>query len=223
MRKTTPLLALAALAMVLAGCASSGGGLSEGEAEQTRAMLVQAGQDALIATENSLFQDASSLEVPPSCLPYTTGLPQFRAVLNTYMEAMAEVLRTTSAEATDYLFEAVSALDFSDAGAYLEAGYSSVTEALQETGFDTVSRIYASAVEASSPEADAAWEALLTEARIWRENQANLAKVGQGAVLFEIEPMDPGTAGRAAAEAHFTLLSENEVTARRALASGEAR
>ena len=97
---------------------------------------------------------------------------------------------------------------------YFTRGYSSLSDELRLENEADVLAIVSSHLASHAAQLDRQYALMDREARIWRENQANLSLVGQGRTLASIAPLDMDDLARWAVETYFDTLSRNEVVQR---------
>lgn len=202
--------------VLLASCQSSEEtDFSSIDESQAQLILLHSAKNALMTTENEAFQDLETLELPASYSTYTSQLRQFSIALDGYLEAIRLALHSALGEITDLLLAGLETKDLSqDVYGYFTRGYSSVGEELMDENADAVLEILHSHLEQHAEDIDAMYSLMDREARIWRDNQANLALVGQGRQLPSIEPIGSDELSQWAFDTYFDTLARNEVVQR---------
>lgn len=184
--------------------------------DESRALLViiQSERSALIATENEAFSSLDDFPLPSLYRTYQSQLPQLEALLDNYLTVVAGSLRSALSSSVDYMFDYLDRMQITDVQSYLDRGYSSLTEDLDLSCREDIHSIFLTQLEEDSAAIDEAYIQMKREADIWRNNQANLAMVGQGITLDEITQFTDEQIATWATEAFFTSLAENEIVQR---------
>lgn len=183
-------------------------------------MLRQAERNAIIETETLAFQDLSDFPLNSTYSVYIQDLPQFRSSFTVYENLIASLLSQALEGITDSLLLELDSLAINDVLSYMEAGYSSITDELEKLYHEDVENIFLSYLKENGEALDESFALLEREARIWRENQANLDLVNQGRVIAPLAEITEEEIASYAASSYFRTLSEREVIQRSKLLSG---
>ena len=207
---------LIASILLLASCSSTQeADFSSLDESQAQLILIRSEQSALMTTENETFLDLEGLPLPSSYSAYISELAQFNSALEDYLASVKEALGSALADITDLLLARLEAKDLaSDVYGYFTRGYSSLSDELRLENEADVLAIVSSHLASHAAQLDRQYALMDREARIWRENQANLSLVGQGRTLASIAPLDMDDLARWAVETYFDTLSRNEVVQR---------
>ena len=214
--RTPALPILIASILLLASCSSTQeADFSSLDESQAQLILIRSEQSALMTTENETFLDLEGLPLPSSYSAYISELAQFNSALEDYLASVKEALRSSLADITDLLLARLEAKDLaSGVYGYFTRGYSSLSDELRLENEADVLAIVSSHLASHAAQLDRQYALMDREARIWRENQANLSLVGQGRTLASIAPLDMDGLARWAVETYFDTLSRNEVVQR---------
>lgn len=183
-------------------------------------LLRQAERNAIIETETLAFQDLSDFPLNSTYSVYIQDLPQFRSSFTVYGNLIASLLSQALEGITDSLLLELDSLAINDVLSYMEAGYSSITDELEKLYHEDVENIFLSYLKENGEALDESFALLEREARIWRENQANLDLVNQGRVIAPLAEITEEEIASYAASSYFRTLSEREVIQRSKLLSG---
>ena len=121
---------------------------------------------------------------------------------------------------TDSLLLELDNLAINDVLSYMEAGYSSITDELEKLYHEDVENTFLSYLQENEEALDESFAMIEREARIWRENQANLDLVDQGRDIAPLAEITLEEIADYAASSYFRTLSEREVIQRSSLLSG---
>ena len=143
-------------------------------------LLRQGERNAIIETETLAFQDLSDFPLNSTYSVYIQDLPQFRSSLSAYENLIASLLSQAMEGITDSLLLELDNLAINDVLSYMEAGYSSITDELEKLYHEDVENTFLSYLQENEEALDESFAMIEREARIWRENQANLDLVDQG-------------------------------------------
>ena len=183
-------------------------------------LLRQGERNAIIETETLAFQDLSDFPLNSTYSVYIQDLPQFRSSLSVYENLIASLLSQAMEGITDSLLLELDSLAINDVLSYMEAGYSSITDELEKLYHDDVENTFLSYLKENREVLDESFALLEREARIWRENQANLDLVDQGRNIAPLAEITLEEIADYAASSYFRTLSEREVIQRSNLLSG---
>ena len=183
-------------------------------------MLRQAERNAIIETETLAFQDLSDFPLNSTYSVYIQDLPQFRSSFTVYENLIASLLSQALEGITDSLLLELDSLAINDVLSYMEAGYSSITDELEKLYHEDVENTFLSYLNENEEALDESFALLEREARIWRENQANLDLVNQGRVIAPLAEITEEEIASYAASSYFRTLSQREVIQRSKLLSG---
>lgn len=183
-------------------------------------LLRQAERNAIIETETLAFQDLSDFPLNSTYPVYIQDLPQFRSSFTVYENIIASLLSQAMEGITDSLLLELDSLAINDVLSYMEAGYSSITDELEKLYHEDVENTFLSYLKENGEALDESFALLEREARIWRENQANLDLVNQGRVIAPLAEITEEEIASYAASSYFRTLSEREVIQRSKLLSG---
>ena len=183
-------------------------------------LLRQGERNAIIETETLAFQDLSDFPLNSTYSVYIQDLPQFRSSLSVYENLIASLLSQAMEGITDSLLLELDSLAINDVLSYMEAGYSSITDELEKLYHEDVENTFLSYLKENGEALDESFALLEREARIWRENQANLDLVDQGRNIAPLAEITLEEIADYAASSYFRTLSEREVIQRSNLLSG---
>ena len=183
-------------------------------------MLRQAERNAIIETETLAFQDLSDFPLNSTYSVYIQDLPQFRSSFTVYENLIASLLSQALEGITDSLLLELDSLAINDVLSYMEAGYSSISDELEKLYHEDVENTFLSYLNENEEALDESFALLEREARIWRENQANLDLVNQGRVIAPLAEITEEEIASYAASSYFRTLSQREVIQRSKLLSG---
>ena len=183
-------------------------------------LLRQGERNAIIETETLAFQDLSDFPLNSTYSVYIQDLPQFRSSLSAYENLIASLLSQAMEGITDSLLLELDSLAINDVLSYMEAGYSSITDELEKLYHEDVENTFLSYLQENEEALDESFALIEREARIWRENQANLDLVDQGRDIAPLAEITLEEIADYAASSYFRTLSEREVIQRSNLLSG---
>ena len=183
-------------------------------------LLRQGERNAIIETETLAFQDLSDFPLNSTYSVYIQDLPQFRSSLSSYENLIASLLSQAMEGITDSLLLELDNLAINDVLSYMEAGYSSITDELEKLYHEDVKNTFLSYLQENEEALDESFAMIEREARIWRENQANLDLVDQGRDIAPLAEITLEEIADYAASSYFRTLSEREVIQRSSLLSG---
>lgn len=183
-------------------------------------LLRQGERNAIIETETLAFQDLSDFPLNSTYSVYIQDLPQFRSSLSAYENLIASLLSQAMEGITDSLLLELDSLAINDVLSYMEAGYSSITDELEKLYHEDVENTFLSYLQENKEALDESFAMIEREARIWRENQANLDLVDQGRDIAPLAEITLEEIADYAASSYFRTLSEREVIQRSSLLSG---
>ena len=183
-------------------------------------LLRQGERNAIIETETLAFQDLSDFPLNSTYSVYIQDLPQFRSRLSAYENLIASLLSQAMEGITDSLLLELDNLAINDVLSYMEAGYSSITDELEKLYHEDVENTFLSYLQENEEALDESFALIEREARIWRENQANLDLVDQGRNIAPLAEITLEEIADYAASSYFRTLSEREVIQRSSLLSG---
>ena len=183
-------------------------------------LLRQGERNAIIETETLAFQDLSDFPLNSTYSVYIQDLPQFRSSLSVYENLIASLLSQAMEGITDSLLLELDNLAINDVLSYMEAGYSSITDELEKLYHEDVENTFLSYLQEKEEALDESFAMIEREARIWRENQANLDLVDQGRDIAPLAEITLEEIADYAASSYFRTLSEREVIQRSSLLSG---
>ena len=183
-------------------------------------LLRQGERNAIIETETLAFQDLSDFPLNSTYSVYIQDLPQFRSSLSAYENLIASLLSQAMEGITDSLLLELDSLAINDVLSYMEAGYSSITDELEKLYHEDVENTFLSYLQENEEALDESFALIEREARIWRENQANLDLVDQGRNIAPLAEITLEEIADYAASSYFRTLSEREVIQRSSLLSG---
>ena len=183
-------------------------------------LLRQGERNAIIETETLAFQDLSDFPLNSTYSVYIQDLPQFRSSLSVYENLIASLLSQAMEGITDSLLLELDSLAINDVLSYMEAGYSSITDELEKLYHEDVENTFLSYLQENEEALDESFALIEREARIWRENQANLNLVDQGRNIAPLAEITLEEIADYAASSYFRTLSEREVIQRSNLLSG---
>ena len=183
-------------------------------------LLRQGERNAIIETETLAFQDLSDFPLNSTYSVYIQDLPQFRSRLSAYENLIASLLSQAMEGITDSLLLELDNLAINDVLSYMEAGYSSITDELEKLYHEDVENTFLSYLQENEEALDESFAMIEREARIWRENQANLDLVDQGRDIAPLAEITLEEIADYAASSYFRTLSEREVIQRSSLLSG---
>lgn len=183
-------------------------------------LLRQGERNAIIETETLAFQDLSDFPLNSTYSVYIQDLPQFRSSLSVYENLIASLLSQAMEGITDSLLLELDNLAINDVLSYMEAGYSSITDELEKLYHEDVENTFLSYLQENEEALDESFAMIEREARIWRENQANLDLVDQGRDIAPLAEITLEEIADYAASSYFRTLSEREVIQRSSLLSG---
>ena len=183
-------------------------------------LLRQGERNAIIETETLAFQDLSDFPLNSTYSVYIQELPQFRSSLSAYENLIASLLSQAMEGITDSLLLELDNLAINDVLSYMEAGYSSITDELEKLYHEDVENTFLSYLQENEEALDESFALIEREARIWRENQANLDLVDQGRNIAPLAEITLEEIADYAASSYFRTLSEREVIQRSSLLSG---
>ena len=183
-------------------------------------LLRQGERNAIIETETLAFQDLSDFPLNSTYSVYIQDLPQFRSSLSSYENLIASLLSQAMEGITDSLLLELDNLAINDVLSYMEAGYSSITDELEKLYHEDVENTFLSYLQENEEALDESFALIEREARIWRENQANLDLVDQGRNIAPLAEITLEEIADYAASSYFRTLSEREVIQRSNLLSG---
>ena len=183
-------------------------------------LLRQGERNAIIETETLAFQDLSDFPLNSTYSVYIQDLPQFRSSLSSYENLIASLLSQAMEGITDSLLLELDNLAINDVLSYMEAGYSSITDELEKLYHEDVENTFLSYLQENEEALDESFALIEREARIWRENQANLDLVDQGRDIAPLAEITLEEIADYAASSYFRTLSEREVIQRSSLLSG---
>lgn len=183
-------------------------------------LLRQGERNAIIETETLAFQDLSDFPLNSTYSVYIQDLPQFRSSLSAYENLIASLLSQAMEGITDSLLLELDNLAINDVLSYMEAGYSSITDELEKLYHEDVENTFLSYLQENEEALDESFAMIEREARIWRENQANLDLVDQGRDIAPLAEITLEEIADYAASSYFRTLSEREVIQRSSLLSG---
>ena len=183
-------------------------------------LLRQGERNAIIETETLAFQDLSDFPLNSTYSVYIQDLPQFRSSLSSYENLIASLLSQAMEGITDSLLLELDNLAINDVLSYMEAGYSSITDELEKLYHEDVKNTFLSYLQENEEALDESFALIEREARIWRENQANLNLVDQGRNTAPLAEITLEEIADYAASSYFRTLSEREVIQRSSLLSG---
>ena len=183
-------------------------------------LLRQGERNAIIETETLAFQDLSDFPLNSTYSVYIQDLPQFRSSLSSYENLIASLLSQAMEGITDSLLLELDNLAINDVLSYMEAGYSSITDELEKLYHEDVENTFLSYLQENEEALDESFALIEREARIWRENQANLDLVDQGRNIAPLAEITLEEIADYAASSYFRTLSEREVIQRSSLLSG---
>ena len=183
-------------------------------------LLRQGERNAIIETETLAFQDLSDFPLNSTYSVYIQDLPQFRSSLSVYENLIASLLSQAMEGITDSLLLELDNLAINDVLSYMEAGYSSITDELEKLYHEDVENTFLSYLQENEEALDESFALIEREARIWRENQANLDLVDQGRDIAPLAEITLEEIADYAASSYFRTLSEREVIQRSSLLSG---
>ena len=183
-------------------------------------LLRQGERNAIIETETLAFQDRSDFPLNSTYSVYIQDLPQFRSSLSAYENLIASLLSQAMEGITDSLLLELDNLAINDVLSYMEAGYSSITDELEKLYHEDVENTFLSYLQENEEALDESFAMIEREARIWRENQANLDLVDQGRDIAPLAEITLEEIADYAALSYFRTLSEREVIQRSSLLSG---
>lgn len=183
-------------------------------------LLRQGERNAIIETETLAFQDLSDFPLNSTYSVYIQDLPQFRSSLSAYENLIASLLSQAMEGITDSLLLELDNLAINDVLSYMEAGYSSITDELEKLYHEDVENTFLSYLQENEEALDESFAMIEREARIWRENQANLDLVDQGRNIALLAEITLEEIADYAASSYFRTLSEREVIQRSSLLSG---
>lgn len=183
-------------------------------------LLRQGERNAIIETETLAFQDLSDFPLNSTYSVYIQDLPQFRSSLSAYENLIASLLSQAMEGITDSLLLELDNLAINDVLSYMEAGYSSITDELEKLYHEDVENTFLSYLQENEEALDESFALIEREARIWRENQANLDLVDQGRDIAPLAEITLEEIADYAASSYFRTLSEREVIQRSSLLSG---
>lgn len=183
-------------------------------------LLRQGERNAIIETETLAFQDLSDFPLNSTYSVYIQDLPQFRSSLSSYENLIASLLSQAMEGITDSLLLELDNLAINDVLSYMEAGYSSITDELEKLYHEDVENTFLSYLQENEEALDESFALIEREARIWRENQANLDLVDQGRDIAPLAEITMEEIADYAASSYFRTLSEREVIQRSSLLSG---
>ncbi len=183
-------------------------------------LLRQGERNAIIETETLAFQDLSDFPLNSTYSVYIQDLPQFRSSLSAYENLIASLLSQAMEGITDSLLLELDNLAINDVLSYMEAGYSSITDELEKLYHEDVENTFLSYLQENEEALDESFAMIEREARIWRENQANLDLVDQGRDISPLAEITLEEIADYAASSYFRTLSEREVIQRSSLLSG---
>lgn len=183
-------------------------------------LLRQGERNAIIETETLAFQDLSDFPLNSTYSVYIQDLPQFRSSLSAYENLIASLLSQAMEGITDSLLLELDNLAINDVLSYMEAGYSSITDELEKLYHEDVENTFLSYLQENEEALDESFAMIEREARIWRENQANLDLVDQGRNIAPLAEITLEEIADYAASSYFRTLSEREVIQRSSLLSG---
>ena len=183
-------------------------------------LLRQGERNAIIETETLAFQDLSDFPLNSTYSVYIQDLPQFRSSLSSYENLIASLLSQAMEGITDSLLLELDSLAINDVLSYMEAGYSSITDELEKLYHEDVENTFLSYLQENEEALDESFALIEREARIWRENQANLDLVDQGRNIAPLAEITLEEIADYAASSYFRTLSEREVIQRSNLLSG---
>ena len=183
-------------------------------------LLRQGERNAIIETETLAFQDLSDFPLNSTYSVYIQDLPQFRSSLSAYENLIASLLSQAMEGITDSLLLELDNLAINDVLSYMEAGYSSITDELEKLYHEDVENTFLSYLQENEEALDESFAMIEREARIWRENQANLDLVDQGRDIAPLAEITLEEIAGYAASSYFRTLSEREVIQRSSLLSG---
>ena len=183
-------------------------------------LLRQGERNAIIETETLAFQVLSDFPLNSTYSVYIQDLPQFRSSLSAYENLIASLLSQAMEGITDSLLLELDSLAINDVLSYMEAGYSSITDELEKLYHEDVENTFLSYLQENEEALDESFAMIEREARIWRENQANLDLVDQGRDIAPLAEITLEEIADYAASSYFRTLSEREVIQRSSLLSG---
>lgn len=183
-------------------------------------LLRQGERNAIIETETLAFQDLSDFPLNSTYSVYIQDLPQFRSSLSVYENLIASLLSQAMEGITDSLLLELDSLAINDVLSYMEAGYSSITDEFEKLYHEDVENTFLSYLQENEEALDESFALIEREARIWRENQANLDLVDQGRNIAPLAEITLEEIADYAASSYFRTLSEREVIQRSSLLSG---
>lgn len=183
-------------------------------------LLRQGERNAIIETETLAFQDLLDFPLNSTYSVYIQDLPQFRSSLSAYENLIASLLSQAMEGITDSLLLELDNLAINDVLSYMEAGYSSITDELEKLYHEDVENTFLSYLQENEEALDESFAMIEREARIWRENQANLDLVDQGRDIAPLAEITLEEIADYAASSYFRTLSEREVIQRSSLLSG---
>ena len=121
---------------------------------------------------------------------------------------------------TDSLLLELDNLAINDVLSYMEAGYSSITDELEKLYHEDVENTFLSYLQENEEALDESFAMIEREARIWRENQANLDLVDQGRDIAPLAEITLEEIADYAALSYFRTLSAREDIQHSSLLSG---
>lgn len=177
--------------------------------------LIATMKNALINTENTLFVSGIDYSLDSSFQPYLRDLPQFRRTAEEYLKTAAELLHSAMRTVTDYVLTYLdTSFTIENPEVYLDEGYSSVSAELESRLQSDVEELFYEYIHENKNALDLVYASLQYEADIWRNNLANLSRVGEGQEIGNISPIDDRSLAEYAASAFFRAIGEAEVTLR---------
>lgn len=216
--KKTAVLILAALLLISCTSTEREAQLSADAAARTSDNLIAAMKNALINTEVTLFVSGIDYSLDASYQPYLRDLPQFRRTAEEYLASAAELLHSALRPITDYMLTYLdTSFVIESPEEYLNAGYSSVSAELERRLQGEVTELFYEYIQGNKATMDWVYASLQYEADIWRNNLANLSRVGEGQDIGNISPIDDRSLAEYASRAFFRAIGEAEVTARSGL------
>lgn len=215
-------LLIIAIFMLLTSCMTSRRDEAFSSEDEMRisVLLRQGERNAIIETETLAFQDLSDFPLNSTYSVYIQDLPQFRSSLSAYENLIASLLSQAMEGITDSLLLELDSLAINDVLSYMEAGYSSITDELEKLYHEDVENTFLSYLQENEEALDESFALIEREARIWRENQANLDLVDQGRNIAPLAEITLEEIADYAASSYFRTLSEREVIQRSSLLSG---
>lgn len=171
-------------------------------------------KDALIATEQDIFESSSDIAFPESYDVYSHVLTQFRRIEAEYDEEIKRLEQNAMSEVVDYLYSYLDSVYIQDPETFIEAGLSSLTPYLEAQTASEVERIITSYVNENRETLDQIYSSLEREASIWKNNLEALSIVGLARSAEAIRPIEAEEIAASASLTFFNLLAEHEVVAR---------